>query len=140
LKSIAPPPPPGFTAIVAPFVGSDLPLTPHNKYTIGASYKLPLDDSIGTITLSGTFTHQGTTLGNTTSLPAYQRLPAQDNLNLNLNWNSVAGLPVDFSFFATNVTKEKYYVFTVGNSFGFDSYVANQPRMFGARLKYRFDR
>ena len=138
LKSITlPPPPQGFTAIIAPAVGSALPLTPRNKYTIGASYTLPLDDSIGSITFAGTFTHQDRTLGNTSSLPAYRTLPAQNNLNINLNWHSVAGKPIDFSIFVTNLTKEKYYVYTVGNSFGFDSYVANQPRMFGARLKYR---
>ena len=65
-------------------------------------------------------------------------LPIQRQLNLNLNWASIANMPLHLSLFATNVTAEKYYVFTTGASFGFDSAVLNEPRMYGARLKYRF--
>ena len=36
------------------------------------------------------------------------------------------------------MTKEKFHVFTTGSSFGFDSAILNEPRMYGARLRYRF--
>ncbi len=67
-------------------------------------------------------------------------LPPQDNLNLNINWNSVAGRPFDIGLFATNVTKERYHVFTTGGyaNYGFDAIILNQPQMYGVRLKARF--
>ncbi|MFT3966908.1 MAG: TonB-dependent receptor [Sphingobium sp.] len=141
LKSVsAPAAPIGFKEVIAPAAGGPLPLTPKNKYSITGSYTLPLSDNIGRITFAATFTHSDSSLGQPSSAPELQTLPPQDNLNLNLNWTSVAGSPVDLGLFATNVTKEKYYVFTTGgySNYGFDSIVLNQPRMYGVRLKYRF--
>ncbi|MET0364297.1 MAG: TonB-dependent receptor [Sphingobium sp.] len=141
LKSVsAPAVPIGFKDVIVPSAGSVLPLTPKNKYSVTGSYTLPLSDDIGRITFSGTFTHQDSSLGQPSSAPSLMFLPPQDNLNLNVNWTSVAGSPVDLGFFATNVTKEKYFVFTTGGyaNYGFDSIVLNQPRMYGVRLKYRF--
>ena len=65
-------------------------------------------------------------------------LPEQELLNLNLTWESIAGLPLDLNIFATNVTEEEFWTFTTGASFGFDSLDVNEPAMYGARLKYRF--
>ncbi|MET0239428.1 MAG: TonB-dependent receptor [Sphingobium sp.] len=138
LKSITlPPAPVGFTALSTPPAGGPLPLTPRNKYSATASYSLPLDDNVGRIALAATFTHQDSSFGSPTSAPQFQWLPPQDNLNLNLNWNNVAGGPVDLGLFVTNVTKERFHLMTLGQSFGFDALITNQPRMFGARLKYR---
>ena len=63
-----------------------------------------------------------------------------DLLNLNLNWNSVAGGPLDFALFATNVTNEKYLAIVGGsyNSAGFESVGPGQPRMYGGRVRVRF--
>jgi iron complex outermembrane receptor protein len=116
--------------------GGPLPLAPKNKYTINVSYELPLDESIGKITLSGNFSHQGSSFGSTSSVPADQILPPQNNLNLNLNWNGVLGSPVDLGLFATNVTREKFQIQRVGASFGWDAAVLNLPRMYGIRLRY----
>jgi iron complex outermembrane receptor protein len=139
LKTITlPDAPVGFTALTAPPTGGPLPLTPRHKYSLTASYTLPFAEGIGRIILAATFTHQDSSFGSPNSAPRFQTLPPQDNLNLNLNWNGVAGRPIDLGLFVTNVTKERFYLMTLGQSFGFDSYIANQPRMFGARLRYRF--
>ena len=65
-----------------------------------------------------------------------------DLLNLNLNWNNVAGKPIDLSLFATNVTQKHYYIFIAGlgglNGAGNEFASLGEPRMFGARLRYRF--
>jgi iron complex outermembrane receptor protein len=137
---VLPPPPLGFISLSSAPAGGPLPLTPKNKYTITGSYTLPLPESVGRITGSATFTHQDSQFGAQSSAPAYQWLPPQENLNLNLNWVSVAGYPVDLGLFVTNLTKEKYAMFRTGgaSSFGFDALVPNQPRMWGGRLKYRF--
>jgi iron complex outermembrane receptor protein len=139
LKSIVVPPVQrGFASYVPnAIVGGPLQNTPKNKYTITPSYTLPLDERFGQITFSGTYTAQGTTFGNNSSV-TLKTLPKQKQLNLNLNWTDVAGFPVDVGLFATNVNNEKYYVFATGASFGFDSVVLNEPRMYGARVKYNF--
>jgi iron complex outermembrane receptor protein len=134
-----PAPPPGFTALQAAAAGGPVPLTPKNKYTVTASYTLPLEESVGRVTLAATYTYQEGTFGSVSSVRSgLQNLPRQNLLNLNMNWNSIAGRPIDLSLFATNVTKEKFYTFTTGASFGFDSLILNEPRMYGARLRYRF--
>lgn len=140
IESITLPPPPlGFTALTTAAAGGPVPLTPENKYTITISYTLPLPESVGRLTLAATGTHQDDTLGSVSSISSgLYELPEQELLNVNLNWDSIAGLPLDLSLFATNVTEEEFHVFTTGASFGFDSFILNEPRMYGARLKYRF--
>ena len=133
-----PPPPPGFTQLASVAAGGRIPLTPKHKYTVTGSYTLPLSEDVGEVVFSATFSHQGSTFGSVASLPAQQTLPAQNLLNLNLAWYSVGGSPVDVSLFATNVTKNEFSTFTTGASNGFDAFIPNQPRMYGARIKYRF--
>ena len=119
-------------------VGGSLALSPENRVTITARYTLPLRESIGNITIGATFTHTDTQIA-TISSP-FGILPATDLLNLNLNWLSIADLPLDLSVFATNVTQEEFPV-NVTNSYsstGYESVITNQPRMYGVRLKFRF--
>ncbi len=134
--------PRGFAQLqVNAVVNGPLGFTPKNKFSLTGTYTLPLPESIGKISIAGTYTHQDSSIGNASSLlaPSFARiLPSQDNLNVNINWNNVAGAPVDLSLFGTNIMKEKFFVYTTGASFGWDSAVLNQPRMYGVRLKYRF--
>jgi iron complex outermembrane receptor protein len=118
--------------------GTDLPYSPKHRNTATLTYTLPLDESIGQISLGTTNVHTTTQFADLQS--PYGLMPASDLLNLNLNWNSVAGSPVDLAAFVTNVTKEKYPVNVANNyaSNGFESVVTNVPRMYGLRLKYRF--
>ena len=135
---VVPPVQRGFASYIPnAIVGGPLQNTPKNKYTITPSYMLPLAESIGDITFSGTYTAQGETFGNNSSV-SLKTLPKQQQLNLNANWNGVLGSRVDLGLFATNVTNEKYYVFATGASFGFDSVVLNEPLTWGVRVKYRF--
>lgn len=139
LKSVSLPETPlGFISLRTPPIGGPLAFTPKHKATATAAYTLPLDESIGRITLSGTYVYQSRMFGSSVSSPAYQHIPSQELVNLNLSWDGIGGLPVDVAAFVTNLTKEKFWVATPGASFGFDSVVLNQPRMYGLRLKYRF--
>jgi iron complex outermembrane receptor protein len=138
LKSVTKPPIPiGFTDVQSrAIVGGPLPLTPRNKYSATGTYTLPLDESVGKIALSATYTHQDETFS---SISSPGKLPSQKNLNLNASWNSILGSPLDLSLFATNVTQEETYLnYVGGSSFGFDAAILNQPRMYGARLRYKF--
>jgi iron complex outermembrane receptor protein len=140
IESITIPPPPlGFTSLQTAPAGGPIPLTPRHKYAATLSYKLPLTDALGDVTAAATLTHQTQYFGSVSSARSgLTGIAGQTLLNLNLNWESVAHLPLDLSFFATNVTRKKYYTFTTGASFGFDSAIIAEPRMYGARVRYRF--
>ena len=62
------------------------------------------------------------------------------SLNLNFNWERIAGSPLDLAVFATNVTNRKYPVNTAGGfeAFGFTALYYGQPRMYGVRVRYGF--
>jgi iron complex outermembrane receptor protein len=136
------------TASIAP--GAPLALSPKNKASLTGSYTLPLPASIGRIIFGATFTHTDRMLTNYVYLnPAtvaaigkdYGFVPSTDLLNLNLNWNAIAGSPVDVSFFATNVTGKEYYQFIPGLASpgaGVEFGVLGEPRMYGARIRVRF--
>jgi iron complex outermembrane recepter protein len=129
--------------------GSVLPFAPKNRVTVSATYKLPIDRSIGLISVGATFTHTDEQFTGHADDAAFAAgaipynasiNPATDLLNLNLNWNSVAQLPVDLSVFVTNATNQKYYV-SGGASLaqaGGEFLILGEPRMFGVRVKVRF--
>jgi iron complex outermembrane receptor protein len=140
-SATVPPPPIGFSAVFFPStVGGPLAFSPKNKFAINATYTVPLDPSFGEIELGTTYSYQSSQFNSPTAAPGYQTLPAQENLDVHANWNSIYGKPIDFSFFATNITRKKYFVATNGiyTSFGYDVAYLNPPTMFGARVRYRF--
>lgn len=66
-------------------------------------------------------------------------LPSYELLNFNLNWAEIAGAPVDLSLFVTNALDEEYVTYLSGNwNTGLEQGQLGLPRMYGARLKYRF--
>ena len=124
---------------------------PQNRVTFSATYDLPLDDSIGDVSLGATFVHtdeQVQTYGNRAAflvgvIPEnYGLLPATDLLNLSLTWKKVGGSDFDLALFMTNATNEKYRVAAAGSlpASGAEFILVGEPRMFGARLKYNFGR
>ncbi|PEQ11948.1 hypothetical protein B2G71_14295 [Novosphingobium sp. PC22D] len=139
LKSYAPP---AFQFYLPPTTGSEvggaLPLSPKHKLSVTPSYTLPLDESMGSLSVSATWTYTSKQTAQADS--PFGILPSSEVLNANLNWNSVAGSPIDFSVFATNLTNEKYPVFIGGswNSTGSESLILGQSRMYGARLRWNF--
>jgi iron complex outermembrane receptor protein len=134
-----PPLPLGFASFAASNIGGRIPLTPEHKYSATLSYTLPLTDRIGTVTFAATGTYQSHMYGSTSSIGSgLFDLPTEELLNLNMDWHSVGGLPLDLNLFGTNVTQKRFYTFTTGRSFGFDSIILNEPAMYGVRLRYRF--
>lgn len=120
--------------------GLPLALSPKHRVQVTGTYTLPLDESIGRISLGATYVHTAKQIANPNVGTEFGFLPASDLLNLNANWKDVAGMPVDLAFFMTNVTNEKLAL-NVGNfynSFGYEAVPVNEPRMWGFRLKYRF--
>jgi iron complex outermembrane receptor protein len=112
---------------------------PKHKITIGADYHLPVDATLGDISLGFNFLWQDHFF-NSTSLDPLQTTPDVGLLNVQAQWNDVLGQPVDLSFFMTNATDRTYGLggFEVYRSVGTSSLVYNEPRMFGFRMRYRF--
>lgn len=137
-------------------IGYPLNNTPKNKFSITGTYTLPIDERIGRISVGATFSHSDSVLStasyvipvavNNPIIPATVTgsnlgiVPSLDLLNMNLNWASVGGLPVDLAFFVTNLTNKKYETAVYGGigAFGYDSRSLGEPRMYGVRLKVRF--
>jgi len=143
LVSITPPELPIFFSDLDPVatVGGPLAQSPRNRVTVTATYTLPLDESIGEISFGATFTHTDANDVHTQRFaPTLFRVRAIDQLNLNADWKSIMGQPIDLAFFMTNVTNQKRVIYpiaiypTLGSEVGY----LNQPRMWGFRLKYRY--
>ncbi|RZJ97964.1 MAG: TonB-dependent receptor [Novosphingobium sp.] len=138
--TILPPNSPFFEVIPAADVGGDLIYSPHHRLTIAASYTLPLDESVGQITLGAVYSYTGPQNGAALSASRFAALKGFNTLNLNLNWDRVAGSPIDLALFATNVTNETYVSAVAGlyNSSGFEVARYGEQRIVGAKLRYNF--
>ena len=133
-----------------PDVGGRLPLTQNHKLSVSANYTLPLDESIGEVSIGAVYTYAGEQyqagldparlqelavfgLGDINVIPSYQLV------NFNVNWNGIAGSPIDAQFFMTNALNENYSTTRqIQNTQGFISRYLGEPRTYGVRLRYRF--
>lgn len=131
--------------------GSPLVLSPKNKLSIAGNYVLPLERSIGQVSLglNYIYTDKQTTsyvYQNPAVLAAlggknYGVLSSRNLLNGNISWDQIAGTALDLTIFATNLTGEKYYQFVPGLGSlqtGLEFATVGEPRMYGLRLRYSF--
>ena len=143
LISIVAPPLPIFYEQLTPVAlpGGPLAQSPKNRLSVTATYTLPLAESLGKLSIGGTFTHTDANQVHTQAFaPTQYIVQAQDYLNLNVDWESVGGSPIDLAFFMTNVTNQKRvsYPLAIYQFGGYEAGYLNLPRMWGFRLKYRF--
>ncbi|MCX7865193.1 MAG: TonB-dependent receptor, partial [Novosphingobium sp.] len=134
-----------FGLIVRPLpVGSAIPLAVPHAFNATATFKLPVPESVGEISLSGTIVHMssfravaedpGLLLDGKVGV-----LPKRTFGNINLNWKNIGGGPVDAAISVTNVTNEKIYTHVNNQaSRGFVAYSVDEPRQYMLRVKYRF--
>jgi iron complex outermembrane receptor protein len=139
-----------FDAAVAIRPGDPLVLSPKHKAVGTARYTLPLDKSIGPISVGLTYSYTSEQLTNYVyNNPAIVQLlggnfggvGSRNLVNADLGWASIFGSGVDVTAFGTNLTNKKYYTFIAGlGSFGSALELASigEPRMYGVRLRYRF--
>ena len=125
--------------------GQSFTLTPKHRITVTGTYTLPMDEKIGKLSLGVTWTHASSSI-NDYSVPAFVNgqpvgfTPANDLVNVNVDWKGVGGTPIDAAFFVTNLFNEAYNVANTGgwNSAGVAEIILNPPRFWGFRLKYSF--
>jgi iron complex outermembrane recepter protein len=129
--------------------GTTLPFAPKNRITAGLTFFLPIDESLGRLSLGGNFVHTDKYFSSHSNDAAFAAgrvpfnasiAPATDLINLNMNWKGIGGSPLDLAVFATNVTNEKYHVAAAGgiSTFGAEYVFLGEPRMYGVRLRYNF--
>jgi len=118
--------------------GDRLTYAPNNKLSTTIAYTLPLDPALGDMTISGTYSYQSKMLVSTNS--PYGQIDDYGLFNLNLNWMSINGGPVDAGFFVTNVADKKYFQTVTAslNTFGWEGAYLGEPRMFGGRIRVNF--
>jgi iron complex outermembrane receptor protein len=134
-----------FWSIVPPTAvpNGRLALSPSHRLTLSGTYTLPLDPSLGTISIGATYVYTSDqNISSRAVTPLFYQIPDQHLLNLSLNWNDFMGQPIDISAFATNVTNNAYpqAVAQAWQSYGYESQLFNEPRMYGVRLRYNFGR
>jgi iron complex outermembrane receptor protein len=119
-------------------VGQPLPFTPKHKLSLTATLSLPIPENLGKLSIGANYIYSSSY--QTSSNALGQSVGKSNIVNLNLNWNSVGGLPFDLTAFATNVTNEQYATFVIGtyDLLGFESRTLGEPSMYGVRLKWRF--
>jgi iron complex outermembrane receptor protein len=120
--------------------GDPLALSPKNTVTVTGTYTLPLDESIGKVSIGATFTHIDANRAESPLASPLYLIKAENQLNVNAEWRDVMGKPFDLSFFMTNVTNQGRILFP-GSGFqtiGSDGGPVNPPRMWGFRLRYHF--
>jgi iron complex outermembrane receptor protein len=129
--------------------GTPLVLSPRHKAVMAGSYTLPLDKGIGAVSFGATYIYTSTQQANYTYLDPtvvatmganYGSIGSHSLVNVDLSWNDIFGSGVDLMAFGTNVGNTKYFVFIpglAGNS-GTEFAAIGEPRMYGARIRYRF--
>ena len=139
--------PPGSNYVLTDLIeaGDPLALSPKNKLALNGTYTLPLNPSIGTVTLGTTFTYTSTQVANYTDrdyapVAGLSVLSSRHLLDFSANWNSIMGSHFDLSGYATNVTQDKYYTYVPGifADTGFETANLGAPCFYGARVRFHF--
>ena len=130
----------GFTCTPIAAVGDNLPFAPRHSAVGSLIWTLPFPASLGTINIGTTYVYTGDMRVAASSESPFAVLPSFELWNLNLNWSDIFTLPLDLDVYATNITDKQYMTYVGGtyNVIGIESRAMGQPRMIGARLKYRF--
>jgi iron complex outermembrane recepter protein len=114
---------------------------PPNKYSINASYRIPVAADKGTIALKANYNWQDDS-GDTSVINNLGIVKSFGLLNLSATWERVAGTPMDITIFGSNVLNKDYISQAVPYyeppSFGFGGVIYGEPRMYGIRVRYNF--
>lgn len=132
------------------FTGRAFPFTPKTKFNAGATYRLPLADNQGELSLSANYAHKSSiTLGlipfilvagvNTPDGESVQK--PTDVVDLNFGWKKIMGSNIDADLYVTNLLDTTYKIggaSLINSGLGVNQRIYNEPRMYGLQLRYRF--
>jgi iron complex outermembrane receptor protein len=111
---------------------------PPYKYGVNARYHLPLPARVGDVSVRANWAWQDSS-GDVSQAGGV--IHAYGLLNVAGDWDRIGNTSLDVSLFASNVTNKLYSIggITVYNSLGFAVQRFGEPRMYGIRLRYRFE-
>ena len=123
-------------------LGTETPFlyVPKWSYGITGTYHLPVDESLGDIAVSATYSWYGHQYDSVSPGEIYLIEPSYELLDVRVDWTDVLSYPVDVSFFMKNALDTTYVqgAVPIYTQLGFTSLTYNPPRMFGFNVKYRF--
>ena len=116
--------------------------TPKYKYGLSGAYTLPLDESVGKVTLFADYSHQSDSFAdnrNDAGAAYVPVIPGYGVLNGRIAWDKVMDSSFDLAAFVTNVSNKTYVLggYPV-TALGFQTFVYGEPRMYGLSVKYHF--
>jgi iron complex outermembrane recepter protein len=120
-------------------VGVPFAYLPQNKASVGATYKLPLEQTMGEYSLGLFYSYQSRFF-DAPSVQPFDYIEGYGLLNARIDWNHVFQTSLDASFFVTNAT-DKIYRVGQYNDLVANGYITSfygEPRMWGVQLRYRF--
>ncbi len=113
---------------------------PPFQFAITPTYHLPVEESLGQISVSMTWSWYGHESSSPIPTEPLNNIPHYQDFDIRADWKNILGQPFDLGFFMTNATDNLHIVgiIPLNTSAGFSSVAYNPPRMFGFSLKYRF--
>lgn len=141
--------------------GNEFPYIPEQSMTLSAAYTLPIDESLGEMSvmvsyywqdemashplidqfsiMPGRFTPTWTA-DDVASATDHSEVDAYSVLNLRVDWSNVMGSSFDLGAYVNNATDEEYILggLNVVDSGGYSDDFYGAPRTIGASLRYSF--
>lgn len=122
--------------LAAFFPQSEIPLlyTAEKSATFGVRYELPVSDALGDISLNANFYYTDEVQMVSYTANSYTLT------NLRADWNYVMGSSFDVGLFVRNAFDEEAVVgpAALSSASPIGTAIYNEPRMFGAEVRYRF--
>jgi iron complex outermembrane recepter protein len=115
---------------------------PRFQYGVNARYDLPVRATLGEPSLSAHWGWQSISGTPEQYVGPGAEIPAYGLLTVGANWNRIAGSAIDATFFMTNALNKTYVTNpqSLYNTFGVSFTSYGEPRMYGLRLRYTFDK
>ncbi|MDY6919320.1 MAG: TonB-dependent receptor [Pseudomonadota bacterium] len=116
--------------------------TPENTWSVWASLDIPVDPSLGAMSLYGEIYSQDEMYFSNaaaTSVPG-TKLDSYELVNMRFNWINMMGSNFSSAVFGKNLTDEEYFVggMALGASLGHNAAAVGEPRTYGVSLTYDF--
>jgi iron complex outermembrane receptor protein len=111
---------------------------PRYKYTFSGTYHLPIPEPLGDLSMSADWYYQSPTIFALGQASLFDQEGGYGILNLNINWDHIAGRPITASIFVNNAADKVYYMnaYAISEILGTSAINYAPPRLFGIRLKY----
>jgi iron complex outermembrane receptor protein len=130
---------PTFTTPSQDFSSTPFLYVPKNKYSIDATYNVPLSGSLGDLAFKAMWSWQDEQRVAPDAQP-FDTIPSYGLLGFRIEWSEVAGQPVDLAVFGSNVTDEVYQVTAnpAYNTSGWTGAIYGEPEQYGVSARVHF--